>query len=455
MRAISIMLLDMLRRLLPLLPWALAVGCEGRLLTGTGRDAAAGGLDAPGLDAPGLDVPRLDAEVSTTDALAPGLDAGLPGSDAFTPRVDGGMPPPFDAGPCASGALDSRLTVTPISGVGAGGVLFGAPMRGGGVAVATPSGGRITIQHVLGDGTPFGAPVTVEGSELHGFDATADTYGVLVARGSDALYLVGVSHDGAPRFSQRLLGEVPHDVTNNEWFGALIRYGRLRFTGTEWAAYYTVNRLWPDGIAHYGDQLRTFGPDGAPRDTRWDWGCSHSMEVRIEHNGTSLGPVCASDCYPSKGVHFDHRAAHLYTDEAGSNCAGRYGTTLGGVVPVADGFWVTFTATDMRASHDVALVHVGNDRRAGALTWLTTDAVRDGDVHAARYGAGFVVAWSAGGTDRIASFDATGAMREGPVDVPAAGLRGASDFFVLEGGDVGWLTSAGGGLALARLRACE
>jgi len=285
--------------------------------------------------------------------------------------------------------------------------------------------------------------------------ASADTYGVIAARGSDALYFVGVGHDGAPRFSQRLLGEVPHDVTENEWFGALIRYGRLRFTGSEWAAYYTVNRLWSDGIAHYGDQLRTFGTDGAPRDTLWGWGCSHSMEVRLEHNGTRLGPVCASDCYPSKGVHFDHRTAQLYTDEAGSNCAGGYGTSLGGVVPMADGFWVSFTATDMRGSHDVALVHVGNDGRAGTLTWLTTDAVPDGSVHAARYGSGFVVAWSAGGTDRIARFDAAGTMMEGPLDLPAGDLGSASDFFVLEGGDVGWIAAPGGELALARLRACE
>lgn len=411
------------------------VSCDGVLSTTGMADAAA----PPSIDAPG-----------------PGLDAPAPpGTDAPVLATDSGSPPPFDAGPCGSGDLASRLSVTRVTGVSARAPLFGTAMRGGGAAAAFGGGGGITIQTLAGDGSRFGAPLTVEGSEVWGFDTSADTFGVIAARGSDALYLVGVGHDGAPRFSQRLLGEAPHDVTNNEWFGALIRYGRLRYTGTDWAAYYTVNRLWPDGIAHYGDQLRTFGNDGAPRDTLWDWGCSHSMEVRIEHNGTRLGPVCSSDCYPSKGVHFDHRTAQLYTDEMGSNCAGGYGTSLGGVVPMTDGFWVSFTATDMRGSHDVAIARVGNDGRADAPIWLTTDAVRDGSVHAARYGAGFVVAWSAGSTDRIARFDAAGAMLEGPLDVPAADLGSASDFFVLEGGDVGWIAAPGGELALARLRACE
>lgn len=422
---------------------AALLGCEGALITREARDTGAG-LDAFGS--------ALDSAITPHDAAldAPGLVL-----DAVTPPVDSGAPPPFDAGPCGVGDLASRLTVTPVPGLAARGPLYGAALAGGGVVAAFGSGANTTIQALGGDGSVFGAPITVEGGELWGFATSPDAHAVIVARGTDALYLVGVGHDGAPRFSQRLLGEVPHDVMGNEWFGALIRYGRLDYTGTEWAAYYTVNRLWPDGIAHYGDQLRLFTTAGAPASTRWDWGCSHSMEVRITHNAARLAPVCASDCYPSKGVHFDHRTARLYTDESGSNCAGGYGTSLGGVVPMADGFWVTFTATDGRASPDVALVHVSNDGGADAPIWITTDAAHDGDVHAARLGAGFVVAWSGGGVDRIARFDAGGAMQEGPLTLTGAGLSGASDFFVIEGGDVGWFTSVAGSLAFARLRACE
>lgn len=416
--------------------WVLSA-CEGRLASAGDRDGSLG----------------LDASLASPDVGSlPDPDA--PGSPDAPRATDAASPPPFDAGPCPSGSLAERI-VSRSLGIAAFRAPFLAASRDGGAFVAFSDGSAVGIQRLAGDGTPFGPRIPVSGSEVWGFDASDDVLGVVVARGADALYFEGVAYDGTMRFSHRLLGEVPHDVVGNEWFGRLIRYGRLRFTGREWAAYYTVNRLWPDGIAHYGDQLRTFRPDGSPEFTLWDWGCSHSMEVRIEHNGTRLAPVCASDCYPSKGIHFDHRGGRIYPDEGLSNCAGGYGTSLGGVVPMPDGFWVTFTATDMRESHDVAMVRVGNDGSIGAPTWLTNDGARDANVHAARYGAGFVVAWDSGDGTRFARFDAAGTMVEGPALVAGIDLGSASDFVVLANGDVGWASAPSGELTFTRLRTCE
>lgn len=435
----------MRRLLLPGLLVSL-VACQGSLV-GDGEDGGADGVDAAGRDAAVTPIPD--------GGPPPGTDGG-PRMDAGTTPLDSGSETPIDAGPCTATGLADAVSSSPITGISGSGALFAAPTATGGVVVAVAGSGGVTLQRVNGDGSTAGAPVTVDGGGLWGLDVSADAWGVMVSRGSDALYLVVVRPDGSTVFEQKLLGEVDHTVTNNEWFGTGIRYGRLLWDGARWVAYYTVNRLWPDGIAHYGDQLTFWTADGSPDGTGWGWGCSHSMEVRVEHNGTILGPVCASDCYPSKGIHFNHRSAEIVSDESGSNCAGGYGTSLGGVVPMSDGFWVSFTATDGRASHDVGIAHVGNDRRADPPIWLTTDGVRDDDVHAARYGAGFVVAWSAGGTDRIARFDATGAMAAGPIDVPALSLAGATDFFVFGGSsDVGWVTRAGGGLSLVRLRSCE
>ena len=427
----------------------LVASCKGTVEGGSGADGGGAGIDGGGV--PGADgggVPGTDG------GGVPGTDGGgVPGTDGGgVPGTDSG-PTGFDAGPCASLTLASALSTVALAGVSVSGDVFAAPTDDNGavVAVETASGAR--IQRFSGAGAAVGSAVDVAGNGLWGFDASADTWAVMVSRGTDALYLVGVEPSGAMRFEVKLLGEVDHMVTNNEWFGTGIRYGRLLWDGTRWAAYYTVNRLWPDGIAHYGDQLRFFDASGAENGTAWGWGCSHSMEVRIEHNGTTLAPVCASDCYPEKGIHVNHRSAMLYPDEGGSNCAGRYGTTLGGVVPMSDGFWVTFTATDARMSHDVAMVHVGNDYSAGSPIWLTTDGYDDANVQAARYGTGFVVAWTGtGGTDRIAHLNATGTIVEGPVDVAAASLGGASDFFVFSNGDVGWVTGSG---QLARLRSCE
>jgi hypothetical protein len=426
--------------------------CTGTLSSASGPDAGTRRDLGPPSDA----APPRDG-----DTPPPPPEDGATPDDLGTPG-DAGTPPPFDGGACPSGDLRARLSLTPIAGasLGYGAAPFAAALPGGGAAVAYAAGGEIIVQRLGGDGSPFGAPVRIEGNSLWGFDATADALGVLVARGADALYLVVVAHDGTPRFSRKLLGEVPHDVVGNEWFGNLLRYGRLRFLGREWVAYYTVNRLWPDGIAHYGDQLRSFHPDGADARTYWDWGCSHSMEVRLAHNGARLAPVCSSDCYPSKGVHFDHRGGMLWPDETGSNCAGRYGTTLGDVVPVEDGFWVTFTAIDMRASSDVALVKVDNAGRIGDVRWVTADGTRDSAVRAARYGAGLLVAWSSDEGSFLARYDLSGALVEGPVAANDANVAGASDLFNFDAGggapgDVGWVTSGGGGLALARLRRCD
>jgi hypothetical protein len=432
--------------------------CTGRLdgsaPLDAGPDWRGDGPDASG-DAGSLGVE--DGGRTADAGRPPGRDAGEPPRDAGpAPDPDAGEPPGFDAGPCGPGGLSDALTVHSVAGVSPGAQLFGAPLEGGGALAAWNAGGTVRIQRLAGDGAAFGDPIDVAGNGLWGLAATPEGPAVLVSRGSDALYLVGTSDAGGVRFENRLLGEVDHDVTGNEWFGTGIRYGRLAWTGTELAAYYTVNRLWPDGIAHYGDQLRMYGPDGAEGRMRWSWGCSHSMEVRVVHNGTRLGPVCASDCYPSKGIHFDHRGGELVSDERLSNCAGGYGTSLGGVVPMDDGFWVTFTATDGRSSHDVGLVHVGNDRSIGAVHWLTADDARDRNVKAARYGSGFVVAWTGGdGQARFERFDATGASVEGPVGIGDADLGSASDFFVLADGDVGWVASSGGELQLARLRVCE
>ena len=433
-----------LPRSLPLLLVVLLVACTGSVEGGGGRADGGAGSDGGGL--PGSDGGGPGVDGSGSDS------GGGGGSDGGGPGTDGG-PVGFDAGPCSGLTLATALSTVSLAGASASGDVFAAPTSDNGavVAVETASGAR--IQRFTGAGAAVGSAIDVAGNGLWGFDASADTWAVMVSRGTDALYLVAVEPSAAMRFEVKLLGEVDHMVTNNEWFGTGIRYGRLLWDGTRWATYYTVNRLWPDGIAHYGDQLRFFDASGGDDGTAWGWGCSHSMEVRIAHNGTTLAPVCASDCFPEKGIHVNHRSAMLYPDEGGSNCAGRYGTTLGGVVPTSDGFWVTFTATDARASHDVAVIHVANDYTPGSPIWLTADAYDDANVHAARYGAGFVVAWTGmGGTDRIARLDTTGTVVEGPVDVPTAALAGASDFFLFSNGDVGWATGSG---QLARLRSCE
>ncbi|MBX3272456.1 MAG: hypothetical protein KF729_19510 [Sandaracinaceae bacterium] len=387
-----------------------------------------------------------DAAVASMDAAAPpGADAGA--IDAS--ERDGGPPPPLDAGACAGG-LAAGFTSSPIRGLGASDGVHAAATPSG-LVVAT-SGGGVTLTWVGLDGASAGT-ATVDGNRAWGVAADGSgAAGVLVDRGSDELWLVVVEPGGAERFAHRLLGGVPHDVTENEWFGTGIRAGRVTWTGSQWATYHTVQRLWNDGVAHYGDTLRFFDASGAPAGGGWGWGCSHSMEVRIVQGASGIGPLCVSDCFPGKGVYFSHRT-ELFEDPSG-DCRGRVDTRLGGIAPVAGGFLAAFSTPHGRASRDVALVRVGDDRSVSAPVWVTDAAGDDADVHLAAFAGGALVGWTAGGADRLARVDAAGVLVEGPVDLPA-GLARASDFVPLPGGAVAWVTTMGSSLAIAHLRVCE
>jgi len=405
----------------------LVVGCTGDITGGAADSGTHEGMDAG--EAP------------------PGTDAGEapPGTDAG-PGTMGS-----DAGSCAGGLVEGFST-TPVGGLS--GTSAHAAATATGLVVVTWGGSAITVTELGLDGAT-GATHTVDGNRAWGIARADDgATGVLVDRASDELWAVVLEPDGSTRFEERLLGGVSHDVTENEWFGTGIRAGRMSWDGSQWVTYHTVQRLWDDGVAHYGDTLRFLdAATGAQGGGGWSWGCSHSMEVGLAQNADGTGAVCVSDCYPGKGVYFRHRT-ELFEDPS-ANCAGRIDTRLGGIAATDDGFWIAFATPHERGSADVALIHAGDDRSVGEPVWLTDDGAADADVHIARFDAGALVGWSAGGADRLAHVDDAGALIEGPVDAPGAGLSGASDFVALPGGGVAWVSVGGGGATLAQVHPCD
>ena len=396
------------------------------------------------------DACNVQCSVSAIESCAGGDDCCPVGC---TDATDSDCPPTTN---CTPGDVAGLLQTYPIEGTAHSGQIFAAPLDDGGAVVAFHDGGNVHVVEVTANGARRGTEHETQGSALYGLAAHAAGRAVLVSRGSDELALVAWAPDGTVQIDQTILGGVPHDVTENEWFGTNIRQGRLTWTGESWATYNTVQRLWDDGIAHFGDTLRFYDASGASMGGGWGWGCSHSMEVRISHNGTRVGPVCLSDCFPEKGVHFSHREQQLYTDPA-ANCSGGYTTQLGASIPMADGFWVLFAANDNRGSQDVALVKITNaGAMDGALNWLTADDVADASPNAAAYGDGqLLVGWSAGGSDTYALVDATTGTAIGSPQAASAGeLTSASDFFTFASGQVGWAFASGGNVNLALVSTC-
>ncbi len=355
---------------------------------------------------------------------------------------------------CTPGDFGTLLKTYTVSNSSHSGPVFSAPLNDGGALVAFHSGGTIHVVDVGPDGSRRGTEHTTTGTRLYGLAAHAGGRAVMVSRGSDILALVAWSPAGMVQIDQTILGDVPHDVVNNEWFGTLLRAGRVAWTGSSWATYNTVQRLWPDMVAHYGDTLRYYDATGTRLGGGWGWGCSHSMEVRISHNGSRTGPVCLSDCYPSKGVHFSHNQERLWTDPT-ANCGGGYSTQLGASVPTSDGFLVLFAANDMRASQDIGMGKINNaGDLVGNVLWYTGDNVADARPNAAAYGTEVLVGWTSAGTDTYLRANAsTGVAIGSPATVAGGALSTASDFFAFPNGDTGWAFSATN-IGLAVMEAC-
>jgi len=415
------------------------------LLACTGQVTGPGGT--PDASADGT-TPPPDG-TTLPDGAPPPTDSST--SDSST--TDTGTPP-FDAGACSATTLADALTLTLVGGSSSANRVFGAPTSADGAVAAWSGGDGVHVVTLDGSGATIGSEVTVPGERPYGLAIADDgTIGLLVNRGMDALYLVALNADGSSRFEQLLIGEVDHGVTDNEWFGTGIRDGRLTWTGSQWAAYYTLQRLWNDGVAHYGDQLRLVNADGTSDRNIWGWGCSHSMEVRLAHDGSSLGPLCASDCFPDKGVFFNHRTM-LHTDSR-ANCSGGYSAHLGGVAPMASGFVVAFTAGDGRGSEDVATARIDGSGSAAETVFLTDAAGDETAPNIAPFDSGVIVGWVSGSASMLQRVSPDGTGMGAAESVPSAGLAEASDFFAFTNGDAGWIVGGRGGVSLARLRDCN
>jgi hypothetical protein len=385
-------------------------------------------------------------DVATVSDVPTVTDVTTP-TDTPTPPPDGPIEPGFDAGPCGATTLVGAMTVTPI-GVSA---RHAAPTSTGGVVVLGNMGSSTVMQRYDGAGSPVGSSFPVSASETFGIAASPDRYAVLYARDSDVLALSIFDTAGTRQADTVLLGGVPHDVTNNEWFGALIRQGRVTWSasGNVFVPYFTVQRLWPDGVAHYGDSLRTVRPDGSPDSTIWGWGCSHSMEVRIAAHAAGLGPMCVSDCYPGKGVYFNHNT-QVYSDPSG-NCAGTVNSRAGGIAPVSGGFVMAFRSPEGRSSNDAAVVFVSDGGTVGTVAWLSSGPDAQ-SVDVAALGDGAVAGWVVGSTGYVQRISSSGVPIATAETIAPDLLSGATDFFTYDNGDAGWVAGGGSGSRLVRIR---
>lgn len=301
-----------------------------------------------------------------------------------------------------------------------------------------------------------GADLQLPGVSVRGFVAHDDGFALLVVR-DDEMHLVRMDSQGEVTFDKRLVGGVSQTITGNKWVDGWGHQGRLVFADGIYAAYFGHDQYFGSRGKHQGDLLWFFDEEGTQiqqQGTGWDWGCSHSLDVRLAHNGTRFGPVCLSDAFPDKGFHFNHQTE--IRSEPSGNEMGFSAANLGGWVPTRDGFLMSFSSPEGRASADVGLISVGNDRAVGREVWLTSGSVEESAPHLAAYGADYLAGWMAGGRLNIAEADgAEGIIRD--AQAVDAQIGAHDDFVALPGGDVGWAFAWGDltELKIVRVRWCE
>lgn len=317
--------------------------------------------------------------------------------------------------------------------------------RGAGSVVAwAGSDGSVHALPLDASDAVAGAEITTEGTEVFGAAATASDVALLVSRNPDFMSFVRLDNTGAKVASADLVGGGDHATMGVEWFGEFARTGRLVSQGAgQYAAYHALHRRWPDNIGHQGDTLRLLGADGKPLSGGWDWGCSHSMDQRLAAGPNGVVPICIADCYPGKGIYFNHNDA-MITEDPGANCAGGYTTQLGGLVAVSDGFFLVYGDASSNG-------HLGHFDKAGKP--ISDRALTESpQSRLAAYEDGLLLGSPSGAGTTLVRLDASGqaTSETTQVAVPAP----EHDFESRSDGEVAWASIQGTTLTVVRVRKC-
>ena len=398
------------------------------------------------------------------DFTGTNADLTRPPDLTVTPLPDLSSPPPDFAGGCPS--LPARLsetTVTVAGTVATSWPITAVGLPGDGAAIAWSTGSAVYFTRVDAQGNRVGSDVMIPGTSAHGLTASPTGLASLVRRTpggglSDELWLVDASQSGTVNLDVRLTGGNTPMLSGNscvnvgtEWFDGFYRRGRILWTGTQYAIYFTLQRCWPDKIAHQGDTYRFYDKAGTAM-PQWSWGCSHSLDVRLGQNGTRLAPVCLSDCYSQKGILLSNNL--VLSNEPSGNCAGSSAAGLGGLVASGTSFWLSYTSSEGRASSDVGLVEITQGGAVGARRFLTQDGAADSSAHLTALGGQLLAGWRSGsGATTLQLLDASASPIGAPATVTPP-LRQYDDFFTYSSGDAGWVYPSGTQLKVVRVRRC-
>jgi hypothetical protein len=323
----------------------------------------------------------------------------------------------------------------------------------GSAKVAWSDGSDVHLTPLTAAGERAGDDWLTSGSEARGLVAHDDGAAVLVRDGDQMAFRLFDSA-GSEQASLTLVGDNSHSSDGDRWIDDWPHNGRLAWSGTQYAAYFGQTGNHGSAGDHQGDHYAFISPTGTREDGGWDWGCSHSLDERLAHNGGTFAPVCTSDTYPGAGIWFANRV-EISNEPSITNVGG--GTKLGGLVPTSDGFYLYFASPEGGSSYDVVFVHVDNDgETSGRVLLSETPEVDERFAHLAAYGDGLLAGWGEETDLTLAVVDTSGNVVEGPVAISAQ-AGGLDDFASYPNGDAGFAYAGDGAssLEVTRVARCE
>lgn len=309
-----------------------------------------------------------------------------------------------------------------------------------------------------------GPDVTLAGDAPMGLAAREDGgFGVLVMLDAKVI-LAGYDAGGEHRFDKVLVGDNNHSKAGDKWVDSWGHEGRLAWGDNSYSAYFGHTQEFGANGKHQGDLIWMFDRQGNQLTGRgsaskpeWDWGCSHSLDLRLVYSpeAEAFGPVCLSDCYPSKSMLFRHQAGVIQAEPSG-DCSGGSEGQLGGLVARDNGFAFSFASKNGRRSYDIGLVSITVDAAISKPIWLTDSTnVQEEAPHMADYGDDYLLGWREGSRLRLAVYSRDGDLVEGPASTTAA-IDDRDDFQLTPGGDVVWAArnSLNTGIEIFRMPPC-
>jgi hypothetical protein len=293
------------------------------------------------------------------------------------------------------------------------------------------TGGNIHVTPLLSSDERKGADLIVGTGRLYDLVAHDDGFAMLVMQ-ENRMYIERYTNGGSRLFRKELTDA---DDRVDDW-----HCGKLAYDGTRYAAYFAIHGTagWTEG--HEGDKLKYVDDVGDIEPGGWEWGCSHSMDVRLFFNGTLDMPFCISDCYPGKGVYLNNQ---YLISTADGDCAGITNARFGQAVTAAGHGVLVYLSIEDRTHWGVIFASFETAPPFSVIAEKTLTATTDQNEINPKivpFDSGEILAsWevSGGNSRTFRLFDAEGnALADAEsLDVHAGPVN---DMKVFPNGDIGW-----------------